>query len=171
MRRTFVRRASGRSVASFLLLAFIVRSLIPAGYMPDADRPFALGICPDGLPVSVGLAAQRGQAANLHRHTQPDGAAQHAGHEHTGAAAQRAGHVHVGQTGEDSAPRGSHATHESWTHCPFAALAGAPMPLYAAAPTQSFQATSLAIPDTDARFVSTTRFRIAQPRAPPVLSV
>jgi hypothetical protein len=152
MLRRFVRKASGRSFASLLLLAFIVRSLIPAGYMPAADRPFALQICPDGLP------AHAGQAAHLRQQEQPSPAAQHAGH------------MHAAQAGEHAAPD-PHSTHKSWTHCPFAGLAGAPLPLDAATPAQSAEATAPAILDTDARFVSTTRFCIAQPRAPPILYV
>jgi hypothetical protein len=145
MLRRFIHKAAGRSFASFLLLAFVVRSLIPAGFMPAAERPFTLEICPDGMPAPVSLAYQAGMPGHLHHHQQSGG--------------------------EHSVPHDPHSTHKSWTHCPFAGLAGAPLPLHAAAPIQNPEPSALAILDTDACFVSTTRFRIAQPRAPPVLSV
>ncbi|HEY7377128.1 MAG TPA: hypothetical protein VH542_00435 [Steroidobacteraceae bacterium] len=165
MRRRFLHKTAGRSFASFLLLAFVVRSLIPVGFMPAPDRPFALEICPDGLPARSGLAASADVLAHVH-----PAAHQHL-HEQPGAGAQHTGHVHVTQAGEHSAPRHQHSTHTVWTHCQFGGLASAPVPLQVAAPAPSPEASILALFDTDARFVSTTRFRIAQPRAPPVLVV
>jgi hypothetical protein len=139
------------------LLAFVVRSLIPAGFMPAADRPFTLEICPDGLPAHVALPAHADDAVHLH--------------DHASVAAERAGDMHATEAGEHSAPHDPHSTHKSWTHCPFAGLASAPAPLHVAEAAPSLSLTAVAISDTDARFVSTTRFRIAQPRAPPSLPV
>lgn len=137
-----VGKRTGRALASFLLLAFLVRSLIPAGFMPAADRPFTLEICPDGFPVHL-----------LPRH---------------------ADHVHpASDTGSDAgtgpAPGSSH--HTSWsTHCAFAAIASAPPSAHPGAFALHFEVATLPFADADARVVTTTRFRIAQPRAPPLLA-
>lgn len=37
------------SLAAFALLAFSLRALIPAGFMPSGEGLFALQFCPDGL--------------------------------------------------------------------------------------------------------------------------
>lgn len=171
MLRRFIRKRASRSFASFLLLAFVARSLIPAGFMPAAERPFTLEICPDGMLARVGLVPAAGLPAHVHHHEQSGGAAHYTGHDQSRAAAQHAAHLHVAPADENPVPHDPHSTHKSWTHCPFAGLASAPIPLHAAAPTQNPEPVALAILDTDARFVSTTRFRIAQPRAPPVLSI
>jgi hypothetical protein len=33
-----------------VLMAVLVRALIPSGFMPSAEHPFTLQLCPDGLP-------------------------------------------------------------------------------------------------------------------------
>ena len=40
-------------VISALLVAVVVRALIPAGFMPATDRPFSFQICPDGFPAAL----------------------------------------------------------------------------------------------------------------------
>jgi hypothetical protein len=69
-RRPFDRRTRG-TLWAFLLLAFVLRALIPAGYMPDSDRPFALQICPDGLPAQIDEHA--GHAAHGDHGSPPPG--------------------------------------------------------------------------------------------------
>jgi hypothetical protein len=39
-------------LAAILLAGFASRALIPAGFMPSADRPFSLELCWDGLPAA-----------------------------------------------------------------------------------------------------------------------
>jgi hypothetical protein len=36
-----------------MLVAFALRALIPAGFMPASDRPFAIEICWEGLPPGL----------------------------------------------------------------------------------------------------------------------
>jgi hypothetical protein len=42
-----------RLIAGVMLLAFALRALIPQGFMPASDRPFALEICPEGFPAQL----------------------------------------------------------------------------------------------------------------------
>lgn len=44
---------AGNWIISVLLMVFALRSLIPAGFMPSADEPFSLQICPDGFPTQL----------------------------------------------------------------------------------------------------------------------
>jgi hypothetical protein len=40
-------------IAGIMLVAFALRALIPAGFMPASGRPFSLEICWDGLPAGM----------------------------------------------------------------------------------------------------------------------
>ncbi len=52
--RSIVHKRNRRTLtAGILLVAFGVRALIPAGFMPAPDRPFSLEICWEGLPAGV----------------------------------------------------------------------------------------------------------------------
>jgi hypothetical protein len=80
----FLKRIHRQWLISLLLIAVAVRALIPAGFMPSADRPFTLQICPDGLP------SQFLQSAH-HHHAQDDGGSQNpekGSHEHGAARAE-----------------------------------------------------------------------------------
>jgi hypothetical protein len=111
-------------VISALLIALVVRALIPAGFMPATDRPFSFQICPDGFPAALlGEAAPAdGGAGTPASHDHDDGAP---GHAAAGAALAHAGHgddtarVHAGG-GDDAAP--AHTGH----HHTGALDAGAP---------------------------------------------
>jgi hypothetical protein len=46
-------QGSRRFIASILFVALALRALVPVGFMPAADRPFALEICPDGFPPQL----------------------------------------------------------------------------------------------------------------------
>ena len=52
-----MRRVSGPTqrlwVISALLVALVVRALIPAGFMPATDRPLSFQVCPDGFPAGL----------------------------------------------------------------------------------------------------------------------
>jgi hypothetical protein len=108
-------------VISALLLALVVRALIPAGFMPAIDRPFSFQICPDGFPaallsdLAIAGADERAATGAEHAgHHHPgggtfdeawhanDGALTHAGHHHNidGAGANPGHHHHDG----DDAP-------------------------------------------------------------------
>jgi hypothetical protein len=52
-------------LAAFALLAFGVRALIPAGFMPSGDGIFKLQICPEGLSTQA-LALLDPHAAHHH---------------------------------------------------------------------------------------------------------
>jgi hypothetical protein len=88
-------------VISTLLVALVVRALIPAGFMPATDRPFSFQICPDGFPAQLlqdlaasaaradGSAAANGHAGESLAATAGDsvalaGQAMPAGHHHHG---------------------------------------------------------------------------------------
>jgi hypothetical protein len=40
-------------IAGILLIALAFRALVPTGFMPAADEPFTLEICPDGFPAQL----------------------------------------------------------------------------------------------------------------------
>ena len=63
MRFGLSHKATRTLIASVMLLAFVVRALVPQGFMPASDRAFSVEICPEGFPAQL-LA--------------------HAGHHHTG---------------------------------------------------------------------------------------
>jgi len=59
-----------RVIASIMLVAFALRGLIPAGFMPASDRPFSLEICWEGLPAGV-LAHVGPSRQGPHHHGSP----------------------------------------------------------------------------------------------------
>ena len=96
-------------VISALLVALVVRALIPAGFMPATDRPFSFQVCPDGFPAAL-LADVAGVAG----HGDGPGASQG-----PGAAVHAAGHHHQGDDGTvaaDSAGRGEVLAHAGHHH-------------------------------------------------------
>jgi hypothetical protein len=141
-RRTFSR--SHRRLAGVVLVAFTLRALIPAGFMPSTEHGFTLSICPDGFPVEL-LATAR----------------DHAGH------ASHAQHVHHDSAA--GASTGSHQ-HTSTDHCAFAAAAAAPRLADLPLVTNPVERGSL----TEFVYFSprpgTPRFLLAQPRAPPTFA-
>jgi hypothetical protein len=131
---------------SFVLLALVVRALVPAGFMPATDRPFSFEICPDGFPAQL-LHQDDQTSAHHHHHPAQDDvsgqSSQHGSHDHGAARAE---------------------------HCVFAAAASVgPAPQIAVlldaieslAPPQLYFFT---------RLPELTRHRVQQPRAPPALS-
>jgi hypothetical protein len=126
---------------SILLLALLVRALVPAGFMPSSEQPFSFQICPDGFP------AELLHSADAHQH-----------HHHHDAA---------GQTNGDGGPH-EHGVRAE--HCVFAAAAtvGAIAQIALVLTPLEQQAAphvydALPIPEL-------TRHRVQQPRAPPALS-
>jgi hypothetical protein len=125
-----------------------LRALVPAGFMPDADRPFALVLCPDVLPASrftpamlVDLEAPRQGEHDTH-----------------------VGHV------DRSAPRPHEHAALSGEHCIFGAASGlAPAPQ--AMPVLAHLVQSVpGLRRHPSPSAASARYRIAQPRAPPALS-
>ena len=141
-RRPFDRRARG-TLRAFLLLAFVLRALIPAGYMPASDRPFALQICPDGLP------AQWGQPAQSDEHAQHG---THGGHD------------------APASDQGSHP-HDTLraSHCVFATVASAGAPEFHAPVATSESSYAVAVRPRQI-VVQPPEYRPQQPRGPPSLS-
>jgi len=147
MRRNFLSRGMRHSITGILLVAFVLRALIAPGYMPSADRPFTLQICPDGFPAHL-LAAVP---------------ASHAEH-------QSSTHEHGAQ---DAFPHDKGKGHQhgasSIGHCIFGAATGVgPLPQVVAVAESSAQPllpTKNTLPSFE-----TERRRIHQPRAPPLLS-
>jgi hypothetical protein len=178
-------------VISALLVALLVRALIPAGFMPASDRPFSFQVCPDGFPaalLSEGAAGADGSSAAASDHGLTshdsaaghqhgiDGALAHAGHHHDiDGAFAHAGHhhdidgalAHAGHHHDGPAHNHSSANAE---HCVFAAAAGAFAPIFLA--TFSAPAENLSAPDVPyvSPALDSHRFRIPQPRGPPALS-
>jgi len=174
-------------VIGTLLVALVVRALIPAGFMPATDRPFSFQICPDGFPAALlgdaaGAAATPIPAAAHGDATMPaghhhhggafaqDGAAlaqapvggNEAGDYHDSGALAHAGHHHDGPLHNHGVAAGE--------HCVFAAAAG----VFALAFAAAFfaPAATISAPDVDyfAPTFESRRFRIPQPRGPPALS-
>jgi hypothetical protein len=128
---------------SLLLVAVVVRALIPAGFMPAADRPFTLEICPDGFPAQL---LHHDEHAAHHHHAQTD-------------------------SGSPNAEKGSqeHGAARA-EHCVFAAAAGvgpAPQIALLLAPIETGAAPLFTL---TSRTPALTRHRVQQPRAPPTLS-
>ena len=183
-------------VISALLVAVVVRALIPAGFMPATDRPFSFQVCPDGFPAALlsdaaagaavhddgGASQEPGPAAHAGHHHGDDGAvavdstgrgdapahAEH--HHHVDAALAHAGH-HDHDDGLLPA-LAHHHNHSSASseHCVFAAAAGA----FAFAFLATFSAPAASLRAPEVPYVSpafeSRRFRISQPRGPPALS-
>jgi hypothetical protein len=53
MGATLLKPRTRRILASTLLVAFASRAFIPPGFMPAADRPFSIEICPEGFPAEM----------------------------------------------------------------------------------------------------------------------
>ncbi len=145
MPRTFLGRRARWAVQGFLLLAVVLRAFIPVGYMPSADRPFTLQLCPDGLPRTL----------------LPD---EHA-HHHAGSDSAGPGSDTVGSGDSGSSP------HESFSamHCVFAAVAGATPPAYQPA-TAVADSSAPIVQRALAAPVQAARHGPQQARAPPHLS-
>jgi DUF2946 family protein len=129
-------------IFSILLLALLVRALVPAGFMPSSEQPFSFQICPDGFP------AQLLHSADAHQH-----------HHHPGG---------DDQTNDDRGGPHEHGVRAE--HCVFAAAAtvGALSQVALLLTPLEQQAaphfyTALPIPEL-------TRHRVQQPRAPPAFS-
>jgi hypothetical protein len=53
MRIRLSDRAWRLLIAGVLLFAFVLRSLVPEGFMPASERPFSVEICPEGFPAQL----------------------------------------------------------------------------------------------------------------------
>jgi hypothetical protein len=148
MRPRVVSKAMDRWLISILLVAFAFRALIPQGFMPSADRPFTLQICPDGWP------------AQMFSPVAPDAHAAHGAH--------HAGH-HQGTDGAQSGEALSHQQHGQYKnhHCAFAASAGAALaPSFPPIVSLSAEQIRVRAPSVPL-VVATQSHRPQQPRAPP----
>jgi hypothetical protein len=165
-------------VISTLLVALLVRALIPAGFMPATDRPFSFQICPDGFPAALlqypsegsGAGAPAGQDAASHAgHHHDAGALAHAGHHHGGDGALSKADAPLAIAHHHDGPLHNHGV-ASGEHCVFAAAAGVFALAFAA--TLSAPAASIRAPEVEYLPPSfeSLRFRLPQPRGPPALS-
>jgi hypothetical protein len=174
-------------VISALLVALVVRALIPAGFMPATDRPFSFQVCPDGFPAALltdtfsaashgdgaGASLEPGAAAHAGHHHSDDGTAvpdsagrddvlAHTGHHHHADGLLALAHQH-------DAPGHNHSSVSS-EHCAFAAAAG----VFALAFLATFSAPAATLSAPEVPYVvpafGSRRFRIPQPRGPPALS-
>jgi hypothetical protein len=67
MRMNLTSQRQRRWLASLLAVAFVLRALIPAGFMPVGNGSLALQICPEGFP-SAPLASVSGAEHAAHHH-------------------------------------------------------------------------------------------------------
>jgi hypothetical protein len=150
MRRVAFKPITRRWLLGALLVGLLVRSLIPAGFMPATDRPFSFQICPDGFPAHL-LKSEAGGVHAEHHHNHQDPNAD------PGAGTDGGGESH------------RHSSAGS-NHCPFSAGAAAGPLAWAAA----FLAVDVAPEAPQFFYVSPTlqplSFRVQQPRGPPALS-
>jgi hypothetical protein len=150
VRHAVVSRPLGRWIISILLVALCVRALVPAGFMPSADRPFSFQICPDGFPAEL---LKRPAAASHHDH------AAHAHHQ-------------MGQAADSDQQSGGSHEHGAVRaeHCVFAAVASAgPVPETLLLGT-AIEAQQQPRIEPLSRVLSTPRFHLPQSRAPPSFS-
>jgi hypothetical protein len=145
-----------RGLIGALLLALIVRALIPAGFMPATDRPFSFQICPDGYPAHLLKTASPVVASAADPPHADHGHADH--HDHA------SGHA---DHDDDGTHRHAAAGSEN---CAFAAVASAGPHGWSA--TFSVPAAIAQAPEFiyTAPAVQPLRFRVSQPRGPPALS-
>jgi len=151
--RIIRQRAHRATIGSLLLVVFALRALIPQGFMPSAQSPLVLQICPDGFPVHLLAVAADPHAAHRHH----DGHAMH-------------GQESAGGVQASGTPTHHHKSAAS-EHCIFGAgmasvgppsqSISAPGPLAAAPPPQILTTVPVFAPQ---------RFRTPQPRAPPLLA-
>jgi hypothetical protein len=138
------RAGNERLLIGALLIAFAFRALIPQGFMPSADRPFTLQICPDGFPAHLLAAASDPHAAHADGHH----------------------HHHAAGSG-DEAPAHQHSQFTS-QHCVFAAAAGAALaPAFVTTIALSTGHVHLQ-PVPAVAIVASQTYRPQQARAPPL---
>jgi hypothetical protein len=53
MRFDLSKRGTRALIASIMLFAFVVRALVPQGFMPATSGSFSIEICPDGFPAQL----------------------------------------------------------------------------------------------------------------------
>jgi hypothetical protein len=141
--RTLSRRAR-HCIAAIALVAFALRALVPAGYMPSSDHPLTLQICGEGLDASP--------LAPAHHHH---------------AALQEYGQLHHHEGLHAGTPSNGTGT---FRHCPFGS---APLPApVAQIPAALLTGVALATPVFQLRslVVSQQLVRSQRARAPPPLS-
>lgn len=152
MSRRLFNVSTHRWLASLVLLSFTIRALVPLGFMPSADRPFTLQICPVGFPSHL-LPQAAAEDPRAHRHGD---------HHSTGlAGAQKA-----------ASPDGSSHDHDAWRaqHCVFGAVTSAAPVSQAFVVTVALDLTRLPEADSVSSIIKAPRYRVQQPRAPPALS-
>lgn len=139
-----LNRIQRRWLISVLLTALVVRALVPAGFMPSADRPFSFQICPDGFPAQL---LQDPHAAHHHHHAAQD------------------------ESGSPNAGEGSHEHGAARAeHCVFAAVASAGPAPQLAQLLGPLEVDAAPVFSVDTRTPELRRHRVQQPRAPPALS-
>lgn len=67
MRANLISQRRRQWLASLLAVAFVLRALIPAGFMPAGNGTAALRICPEGFPAAL-LPALAGDEHAAHHH-------------------------------------------------------------------------------------------------------
>lgn len=132
-----------RWIISILLMALALRALVPVGFMPSAEHPFSVQICPDGFPAQL---LDHGHGFH-HEHAV---AHEHGRHDFSGGR-----HQHDAARSE---------------HCVFAAMAGiGPTSHATAAGPRLDDSTTVAASFLPAPFAQ-QRYYIPQPRGPPRLA-
>ncbi len=170
MRVARFKFATRRSIAIFVLAAFALRALIPAGFMLAEGLPLTVVICPDGFPaqlLSPGGPAMPGMAGMAGMAGMPDMPAMSMPNAPRGASGGRlaslGGHVAPDKGG----PARGHSQSE---HCLFTSGSShGPAPLLTASPSViPVLHEAIAAPRQlrgDVRLVY-----VPQPRAPPIPS-
>ena len=69
------RKSRRLGIGAVLLLALLFRATVPVGFMPSGEAPFALKICPDGMPSQAHGAHLHHGAAHGHFESCPFGSA------------------------------------------------------------------------------------------------
>jgi hypothetical protein len=124
-----------------VLAAFVLRALIPVGFMPSPEHPFTLSICPDGFPIE--LLPANDHAAHAHAADDP---------------------ANVGANGSNSHDHGlSH-------HCSFATGAAAPRLADLPSTAMTFERGQPIEIEYLSPSLGTPRFLLAQSRAPPAFA-
>lgn len=140
MRARVFRNGAGHWLISALLITFAFRALIPAGFMPSADRPFTLQICPDGFPAQLLLSA------NPHMDM-----------------------AHATHQGHDAPSHNQHGASYS-QHCVFGAATGVGPAPHVLIVATSLLVQPQALPTFTLTHFKAQRYSVQQARAPPFYS-
>jgi hypothetical protein len=136
-------------MASFMLVAFALRVLIPPGFMPASDRPFSLEICSEGL------------SADMLAHVEPSHA------DSMGMDSMGMDSMDMASMGIGHGPDHHHGTPSHSEHCVFGTACTAGPTHHLPLPSDLSSARQLRVVAVASIAIDVHVVHLPQPRAPP----